>query len=86
MRQPPCKTTFENEVLSNEVFTDRFGGVCGVPKEFLAVSEKPPTPKPVCSGRRSLQPDCVSKDDRAQRNNARYGVAEKGRIEMFKIA
>lgn len=86
MREPASKATLEYEILRNEIFANRFGGVCGVLEDFIAISEKPPTPKPVCSRRRSLQPNRVSKNDGAKRNDARYRIAKQRRVEMCKIA
>jgi hypothetical protein len=76
MRQPTDKSPFEDEILRYQVFADGFRAVCGVLEKFFTIAEKTPSAKPICSGRRPLEPDRVAKNDRPKRDYAGYRIAE----------
>ena len=83
MRQPPREAAAKDKILCDEIFADGLGSSCCVLKNSFPVAKELPSASPIGPRRRPLKPHGVAKNDRAERDDTRDGVSEKGGIEMF---
>ena len=85
VHQPPLKAAFEYEPLLDQVRGNRSGGGRCVFDELFRLKNKIEPAPEIRPRRRTLEPDRVAKDDRPERDDAGDRVAEKCRIEMFRL-